>query len=92
VQQAIDRGYGVTHVYPSALRWFPWLLPSTTTPWLPCNQPKNHCGIVPPVPAVVNTDTIAGVLKNFGLTTVEPISGSDWDHLWDDGGGNRASL
>jgi len=38
---------------------------------------------LPPVPDVVNTDAIVGVLSEFGPAAVEPISGSVWEPLWD---------
>ncbi|WP_372677854.1 IS701 family transposase [Desulfosarcina sp.] len=38
---------------------------------------------MPQVPAVVNTDAIAGVLSDYCPATVAPISGSKWEPLWD---------
>jgi SRSO17 transposase len=46
-------------------------------------QFQNPNVILPPVPAAANTDTIAGKLNDFGPATVEPISGSSWEPLWD---------
>ena len=85
--RAIDRGYGVTHCesvgLKVALAAAVELCPVNDNPMAAMQSTLKPYDIVPPVPNVVSTDTIAGVLKNFGPATVEPISGSDWEPLWD---------
>jgi SRSO17 transposase len=39
--------------------------------------------ILPPVPAVISTEGIAGELIEFGPAAVKPVSGSNWEPLWD---------
>jgi hypothetical protein len=84
--RAIDRGYGATQwasvglevAFAAALGLFP----VNDNPMAAMQPTKKQSNILPPVPAVVNTDAIAGVLNEFGPATVEPVSGSGWEPWW----------
>jgi len=83
INRAIDRGYGVAHCLYGGFSAAVDLCPVNDNPMATMQPTQKPSDILPPVPAVVNTDAIAGVLKQFGPTTVEPISGSGWEPLWD---------
>ncbi|MDZ7581610.1 MAG: DUF4338 domain-containing protein [Deltaproteobacteria bacterium] len=59
------------------------LCPVIDNPMAAMQPTQKPSDILPPLPAVVNTDAIAGVLSEFGPATVEPVSGSGWEPLWD---------
>ena len=85
--RVIDRGCGVMH-YASvglnvAFAAAVDLLPVTDMAMERMQQFQKPNVILPPVPAATNTDPIAGKLNDFGPATVEPISGSSWEPLWD---------
>ena len=46
----------------------------------PIQKPRD---IPPPLPTVVSTEAVAGVLSEFGPATVAPVGGSHWEPLWD---------
>ncbi len=59
------------------------LFPVNDTPIESMHQFQKPSVMLPPVPATANTNAIAGKLKDIGPATVEPISGSGWEPLWD---------
>jgi SRSO17 transposase len=59
------------------------LRPIVNNPITAMQPTKKPSDILPAVPAVVNTDEIAGVLKDFGPASVKQVRGSDWEPLWD---------
>ena len=85
--RVIDRGYGVMQcgsvglqaAFADALDLFPF----NDAPMVSMQKFQKPNVILPTVPAVANTDAIAGKLNDFGPATVEPISGSRWEPLWD---------
>jgi len=85
--RAIDRGYGVTQYasvgLKAAFTAAADLRPVNDNAISTMQPSQNLSDILPPVPAVINTDAIAGVLSDFGPATVAPISGSPWEPLWD---------
>jgi hypothetical protein len=85
--RVIDRGCGVMHcesvgfqaAFADALDLFPF----NGTPMVSMQKFQKQNVILPPVSDVTKTDAITGKLKDFGTATVEPISGSSWEPLWD---------
>ena len=85
--RVIDQGCGVIHcasvglkvAYAAAVDLFP----VSDTPMVSMQQFQRSDIILPPVPATANTDAITGKLNDLGPVTVEPISGSNWEPLWD---------
>ena len=85
--RAIDRGYGSARYASVSLKAAftaaADLRPvngNTMSTMQPSQKPNDF---LPPVPAVINTDAIAGGLSDFCRPTVAPISGSPWEPLWD---------
>jgi hypothetical protein len=86
-KRAIDQGFGVAHCasvgFKVAFATSVDLFPVNDTPMVSMKQFQKPKVILPPVPAAANTDAIVGKLNDFGPATVEPISGSSWEPLWD---------
>ena len=59
------------------------LFPVSDTPMVSMQRIQKQNVILPSVSAADNTDEIAGKLKDVGPATVELISGSNWEPLWD---------
>ena len=85
--RVIDRGYGVMYCGSVGLKVAFTdavdLFPVNDIPMESMQRFQKPNLILPPVPAAANTDVIAGKLTDFGPATVEPISGSSWEPLWD---------
>jgi SRSO17 transposase len=87
INRAKDRDYGVAHCafvgLKAAFCAAVDLRPDVNNPIAAMQPSQKPNDILPPVPAVVNTDAIAGVLNKFGPATVAPINSSGWEPLWD---------
>jgi SRSO17 transposase len=85
--RVIDWGYGAKHCVSIGLKvafaTAVDLFPVNASPMVSMQQFKKTNVIPLPVPAAANKDAIAGKLNDFGPATVEPISGSNWEPLWD---------
>ncbi|WP_155309085.1 IS701 family transposase [Desulfosarcina ovata] len=87
INRAINRSYGVAHcsfvglkaVLSAAVE--SRFTVNNTIAAMQIAQKQND--ILPPVPPTFNTDAIAGTIKDFGPAKVVPVSGSDWEPLWD---------
>lgn len=85
--RVIDRGCGILHgasgglkvVFATAEDLFPF----NDSPLASMQKFQKQNVILPPVATAAATDAIAGKLNDFGPATVEPISGSSWEPLWD---------
>ena len=87
INRTIKRSYGVAHcsfvglkaVFAAAVE-LRFTVNNTIAIMQPA-QKQNY--ILPPFPPAFNTNTIAGNMKDFFPTKVVPVSGSDWEPLWD---------
>jgi SRSO17 transposase len=85
--RAVDRGYGTARY---ASIGFNAAFVATLDP-CPVNgnnlyamgRSKKPSDVLPPVPAVIKTDAIAGELSNYCPASVALVSGSGWESLWD---------
>jgi hypothetical protein len=59
------------------------LFPVSDTSMVSMQQFLKQNVILPPDPDAAKTEAIAGKLSALGPATVEPISGSSWESLWD---------
>ena len=84
--RAIDWGSGVTHCasvgVKAVITAAADLCPVNDYPMAAMQPTPKPSDILPPVPAVVNTEPIAGGLNKFGPATIVPISGTGWEPLW----------
>jgi len=85
--RAIDQGWGVTGCESvgskAAFAAAVDLRPVNDNPMTDMQTTLKTSDVLPPVPAVINTEAIAGVLNDFGRATVNPVGGSGWEPLWD---------
>jgi SRSO17 transposase len=82
--RAIDQGYGITDRASVGLK----VAFATTVELCPVNynlmvDMQQPSAVLPPVPDVVTTETVAGMLNELGPVCVMPISGSAWEPFWD---------
>jgi len=84
--RAIDRGYGVAHCafvgLKAAFSAAVGLCPVINDPIATMQPTQQPSDTLPPIPVVINTETMSGALNKFGPATVKPVSGSEWEPLW----------
>ena len=85
--RAVDRGHGPRGMPPLACK------AAFVAPLEPCpvngntlyamERSKKPSDVLPPVPAVIKTDAVAGELSDYCPATVGLVSGSGWECIWD---------
>ncbi len=87
INRANDRGCGVAACESDGLKVAfaaaVDLRPVNDNPMSAMQPSLSPSDVLPPVPAVVNTEALAGVLNDFVPATVKPVGSSDWEPLWD---------